>query len=126
MSLPYVEHPTDRPNFYSVGFAGFRFYYSYKTCIAFYVSGVGEFVCENDWGPTTGKHINYVSSDKTNRLPREEFNRLLSTYTEAIGRGVEYAVDVIAGKIPTAEQIEQAAEALREVLKELHHDQQSE
>lgn len=122
MSLPVVNHPTDRPNFYSIGFGNCIFYYSYRTCIAFYVSGVGEFVCENDWSTTTGKHLNYINDDKKVRLPRAEFQRVLNEYSNAIGEGIAYAIDLIHGRMPSQEQVEQAGKALREVLKELHHD----
>lgn len=53
------------------------YWFSYETCIAFQGSG-SRVVCENDWGPTTGKHINSISYNKDERLPREEFERELS------------------------------------------------
>ncbi len=59
------------------------FWFSYKTLIAFRKLG-GDLVCrENDWGPTTGKHLNQIDyGDKKLRVDTEEFGRL---YQEAFG-----------------------------------------
>ncbi len=51
-------------------------YWSYKTIVAFAVSG-RIVVCENVWSRTTGKHLNFIDSNKANRLPVGEFNELL-------------------------------------------------
>lgn len=87
MTLPTVNHPTDRPNFCEVrtGHQGFSF--SYQTCIAFRgENSRGEFkseVCENVWGPTTGKHLNYVDGGaKSIRLDREAFIAALEDFTK--------------------------------------------
>ena len=50
-------------------------WFSYNTCVAFCVSGRSTKVHENTWGPTTGKHLNWIDGgDKKNRLSHEEFN----------------------------------------------------
>lgn len=51
-------------------------WFSYRTPIAFQVSGLHDFpiVCVNDWGPTTGEHLNAVDGgDKGSRISRELF-----------------------------------------------------
>lgn len=47
-------------------------WFSYETIVAFRTAETGFCVTENIWGPTTGKHLNWIS-DKSDRLPREEF-----------------------------------------------------
>ena len=57
------------------------FYFSYKTLVAFYHPERGRVVHENYWGPTTGKHLNWIDDgDKKGRVGRDEFERL---YAEA-------------------------------------------
>ena len=52
-------------------------YFSYKTIVAFTHNGVRT-VCENCWGNTTGKHLNWLDGrDHKNRLSRDEFNKKL-------------------------------------------------
>lgn len=52
--------------------------FSYATPISFALCGV-RVTRENDWGPTTGKHLNAVDGgDKSSRLPGDEFEQLLS------------------------------------------------
>ena len=57
-------------------------FFSYNTIIAFRDNG--HFVVrENDWGPTTGKHLNWLDDgDKSNRTPGEKFNQLLDDVLE--------------------------------------------
>ena len=60
-------------------------YFSYKTPVAFRTPQTGLVVRENDWGPTTGKHLNWIDGgNKTDRISGEEFVSLL----EKIGRSV--------------------------------------
>ena len=52
-------------------------YFSYETMIGFKVDGQFPTVRENVWGPTTGKHLNYIDGgDKSSRVDKTEFNRL--------------------------------------------------
>ena len=54
------------------------FYFSYETCVAF-DDGYDLVVCENIWGPTTGKHLNSIDGgNKKDRLSYEEFNKRLN------------------------------------------------
>ena len=54
-------------------------YFSYKTPIAFYHYTTGIVVRENDWGPTTGKHLNSIEPEKANRLHGDTFEKQLNT-----------------------------------------------
>ena len=52
-------------------------YYSYKEIVAFTHKGTRT-VCENCWGNTTGKHLNWLDGrDHENRVPRHEFEAKL-------------------------------------------------
>jgi hypothetical protein len=51
-------------------------YFSYDTVVAF--CGDGEMVIsQNVWGPTTGKHLNAIDTDKSRRVSREVFEEKL-------------------------------------------------
>lgn len=52
-------------------------YYSYNTVVAFSTIESGLVVCENAWGTTTGKHINWINKDKKIRVPVEQFRKRL-------------------------------------------------
>lgn len=55
-----------------------RVWFSYKTPMAFRTTGGGLVVRENDWGPTTGKHLNAIDGGtKATRIPGDEFERQL-------------------------------------------------
>lgn len=79
---PGINHPTDRPNFSVVNFGELTLWFSYQTVIAFDSPVTGQVISENAWGPTTGRHLNYINSDRSERKPREEFKRLLELATE--------------------------------------------
>ena len=60
-------------------------YFSYRTPVAF--SGPSTdynlVVSVNEWGPTTGKHLNWIDGgDKKSRIDRKEFERLLAKATK--------------------------------------------
>ena len=74
-----------------VDLPGLTLYFSYETVVAFNGSAYQTIVSENDWGPTTGKHLNWIDGGrKASRVPRDEFERLLKAelaqkgYSEAI------------------------------------------
>ena len=56
------------------------FWFSYDTLVAFYHPSRGLVVHDNIWGPTTGKHLNWISADHARRVSTDEFNKL---YAEA-------------------------------------------
>ena len=66
-------------------------YFSYETPVAFSAPGHGLVVRENDWGPTTGKHLNWIDSgDHKLRIPGSEFEQLLQ---EVAGEDPDFLVD---------------------------------
>jgi hypothetical protein len=85
MDMPTIDHPTTRWNFSNVDVAGVTYYFSYKTCIAFNAwNGNGPILRVNEWGLTTGKHLNIVDEyGNAPRLEAPQFEAALS----AAGRG---------------------------------------
>jgi hypothetical protein len=90
LNTPVVNHPrigkTPRMNFHTVRDNRGLFVFSYRTCIAFegYVFGLWVKIRrENDWGPTTGKHMHWVENNLNQRndyelLSGAEFEKLLT------------------------------------------------
>lgn len=65
------------------------YWFSYTTLVAFAKPGYGRVVRQNEWGPTTGKHLNAIDGgDKRTRVNSAEFSR---RFAEAFGRAVEAA-----------------------------------
>lgn len=52
-------------------------WFSYQTPIAFKLTDKHLVIRQNDWGPTTGKHLNWIDSDKSIRIPGKKFESLL-------------------------------------------------
>lgn len=52
-------------------------YFSYKTPIAFKHPLTGLVIRSNEWGPTTGKHLNAINADKSKRINGREFEARL-------------------------------------------------
>lgn len=49
-------------------------YFSYQTIVGFHHASTGTVVRENDWGPTTGKHLKAIDDgNKKARLSAEDF-----------------------------------------------------
>ena len=68
-----------------VDLGSIEFYYSYETIVA-YCDGKDGLVCsENAWGNTTGKHLNWIQSDKKKRDSYQSFEVMLK---EAIARHI--------------------------------------
>jgi hypothetical protein len=66
-------------------------YFSYETPVAFEAPGHGLVVRENDWGPTTGKHLNWIDGGNHKlRLPGSEFEKQLQ---EVAGEDPDFLVD---------------------------------
>lgn len=56
---------------------GLRVWFSYKTPVAFW-AGANLYVRENEWGPTTGKHLNAIDhGNKKARISGEQFEKML-------------------------------------------------
>lgn len=62
------------------------YYFSYRTCVAFYAPSTGLVVRQNSWGPTTGKHLNWIDGGsaeaKASRLSGVEFDEALAKLAE--------------------------------------------
>lgn len=89
-----IQHPTNRPNFSCVSIYGLTLWFSYETCIAFSVDG-DAYCTENVWGPTTGKHINYVKGQyrEIGVLGNTEFNLRVSRLSNFLSIGVDQAIE---------------------------------
>lgn len=75
-----ISHPTDRPNFTNVTVGDVDLWFSYRTLIGFQTPQTsGRIVRENDWGQTTGKHLNYLC-DKSERVSGERFRELMTEH----------------------------------------------
>jgi len=56
------------------------FWFSYQTLVAFQAANHMRVVRQNDWGPTTGKHLNWIDGgDHASRVPSDEFERRYHT-----------------------------------------------
>ncbi len=68
-------------NCLKVNIGNLTLYFSYGTVIAFEALRKPRQVCMNDWGCTTGKHLNWIDGGskeaKAARLPAENFNAAL-------------------------------------------------
>ena len=62
---------------------GLSVYFSYDTPVAFERPATGLVIRQNDWGPTTGRHLNWISPDKDRRIPGEQFEKQLAECIEA-------------------------------------------
>ena len=81
MTMPTIDHPTNRANFAIVEVNGTSYAFSYKTLIAFRSAGPWR-ARVNVWGPTTGKHLNALdpASLLSERVDETEFARLLALH----------------------------------------------
>jgi len=60
-------------------------WFSYRTPVGFLAPGTGYVVRENAWGPTTGKHLNYLNSNKAGRVSGEQFTEQLADALSHLG-----------------------------------------
>lgn len=74
------------PNYATVYVGDVTLYFSYHTVIGFHTYETGTVVRQNDWGPTTGKHINALGVDKEDRLDATAFQEKLESVLKWIGR----------------------------------------
>ena len=67
----------------------FTFWYSYQTLVAFKSPDHHLVVHENDWGPTTGRHLNAIDNGrKTDRVNHETFERLVKEWVAPQFEGI--------------------------------------
>ena len=69
-------------NYATVHIGNITLHFSYRTVIAFEGAGYEFTIRENDWGPTTGKHLNMLdggsAAAKKQRIPGEQFVEMLN------------------------------------------------
>ena len=67
-----------------VDLGAFELFYSYETIVAFCSGKTGLVCSENNWGVTTGKHLNWIVPNKKERIPYSQFKveleEMLSIY----------------------------------------------
>ncbi len=68
---------------------GRRFWFSYKTLVAFDDHDGRPCVIQNHWGPTTGKHLNAI--DRGNRKNRLSDAAFKAKFQEVYGRPINEA-----------------------------------
>lgn len=77
-----IDHPTDRPNFTIVhielGNSYLSLAFSYETVVGYKRGWAKWVVTQNYWGPTTGKHLNYLNDDHSQRVDADTFEAGLS------------------------------------------------
>ena len=91
MPLPtirsYGEYSSDNYGIHCmvVTLAGVTVWYSYETPVAFQTCGQPRVVRTNDWGPTTGKHLNWIDNgDKARRVDSARFAELWNELVEPL------------------------------------------
>lgn len=74
----YGEGMTPRANTIAVQVGAIEYYFSYRTLVAFHAFSTGLVVRKNDWGATTGKHLNWIDGGaKCDRLDATAFQAKL-------------------------------------------------
>lgn len=64
---------------------GVELYFSYQTLVAFKVPNYQLVSIENCWGPTTGKHLNWIGEPKDARLSSDDFEKVAKECLEPYG-----------------------------------------
>lgn len=82
MSLPTLDsYAGSNTNAYVVSIGDVDIYFSYKTPVAFRTPKSGLVVRQNDWGVTTGKHLNAIDGGrKADRVDGGTFERLYNEH----------------------------------------------
>lgn len=83
---------SENGNLTEVSIGGVTLWFSYETCVAFAVPGVGTRVCENVWSNTTSRHLNSIDGGRESaRLAREVFLAELSAVEGFLATRTELA-----------------------------------
>ncbi len=79
-----ISHPTDKANFSIVELGEIEIAFSYQTPIGFNLyDGKGWVIRYNAWGPTTGKHMNWLDDRGPDyRIPGDSFESRLASLGE--------------------------------------------
>jgi hypothetical protein len=75
-----------KPNFHVLLHETYSIWFSYETPIAYSDDYGNLYVSNNEWSSTTGKHLNYIESDKSKRIPH---NLLISIINSSFMKGGE-------------------------------------
>jgi len=59
-----------------------KVWFSYQTIVAFQPKGYPVIVRKNEWGPTTGRHLNNIPHDARDRLDGPIFRLLWQEYSD--------------------------------------------
>ena len=81
MKWNYGNYSSDNYGSHTQAFTdnyGNDYYFSYNTLVAFRGNKTGLVVMENYWGPTTGKHLNWINRDHSMRVDSDKFDELLA------------------------------------------------
>jgi len=74
----YGECKKPQANTIAIKVGAIEYFFSYRTLVAFYAPSTGLVVRKNVWGPTTGKHLNWIDGGaKVDRLDVEAFQEKL-------------------------------------------------
>ena len=84
-----ITHTTGRANFSIVHLDGYQVAFSYETPIGFAIASRPWVLRDNEWGPTTGKHLNNLDERKINRLPGDEFLKALVDVVDEYRAGTD-------------------------------------
>jgi hypothetical protein len=80
MTLPTIYQIAEKANNLRLDLGGLMIWYSYLTPVAFETSTT-RVVRQNDWGPTTGKHLNAIDGGgedaKKSRVSSDVFEKAL-------------------------------------------------
>lgn len=77
MGLPKL---TSDKNFTTVEMEGVTLQFSYQTLIAFWTEKSGLVIRKNEWGKTTGKHLNTINKD----IPRVDGDTFANLYEKHV------------------------------------------
>jgi hypothetical protein len=91
MNIPHVE--VRKNNTLRVYLKECTIEYSYQEPIAFKFTRMPWVVHKNQWGTTTGRHINAIEADKRKHVSREAFKAIWKDATEGILKDMMYSDD---------------------------------
>lgn len=75
--MKLLKHKT---NFYCLDAEEWQIWFSYETPIAF-VKNNRAWISQNEWGVTTGKHLNEIDPYKPSRIPHSELLLIIKLNT---------------------------------------------
>lgn len=81
-----LEHPTNLSNFAKLYVKDKIIYFSYSNPIAIRFLGGHMYVAENEWGLTTGKHINYAKKEADGRYITTQHEKILTIISNEMGK----------------------------------------